>query len=140
MLHQAALSNEILVRAAVPDMDPSKPEPMPPSGVYVGMAIAQEGCKSKYDIPFKPPFDIPGQKRWSGYAWARLGRALKIIRRAYGLDSFPIALDPVNDSILKAFGGLSMDKPSRPDELAQMTIATWVEPEKLEAAQGPVIP
>lgn len=134
VLHQSSLSNEVLVRAAIPDLDPSKPEPKPPAGIYVGMAMAQSGCKSKYDIPFKPPFEIPGQSRWSGYAWARLGRALKFIRRAYGIDSFPIALDPVNDSILKAVGSLSMTKPPSPGELVQMTIATWMEPEKLEAA------
>ncbi|MFA6253486.1 MAG: hypothetical protein WC687_04445 [Patescibacteria group bacterium] len=133
-LHQSALSNEALVRASVPDMLPSVPEPKPPTGVYTGMAMAQSGYKSKYDIGFKTPFDFPAMKGWTGYAWGRLGRAIKFIRRAYGLDAYPIAVDPINNSILQAIGNLTFEVSPKPDLLAQMTIATWVEPEKLEAA------
>ena len=95
-----AISNPTIVKAAVGDATINPPLILPPDGLIAGGSISFDNYKSKYLSDSKPPYNLTGvHQQWSGVAYARVARALKYIRRAYGESAFPIALDSSNAAI-----------------------------------------
>src|SRR5258708_863284 len=93
--YHAAIANERVVRAAVPDIDPHV-KPSVPSTMLLGGAIAPTGFKSRYDVPFRDPVELAEAPVWGALAWLRVGRAVKYLERARTLGLAPFAADAPN--------------------------------------------
>jgi hypothetical protein len=131
--YAAALPNEDLVRAAVPDLDPGATPTIPDTMLYGG-AVAPAGLHSRYDVAFPEPYRLPEADAWSPLAWLRLGRALKFLEVAHWSGAAPVALDDSNQSICLALGTRAVS-PGQPSKLATATIALdAVDPQVLDAA------
>lgn len=101
VLYNSAISNDELVRAAVPDISNMKPSVLVPNGVLSGLGITMGGHRSKYELDCKPPFHIPNvDNAWSALAYLRLGRAIKFLRLAYGKNISPLVTDEINNHIV----------------------------------------
>lgn len=137
VLYNSAISNEELVRAAVPDIGNAKPSIVVPNGVMAGMGISMGGHRSKYELDCKPPSHIPNfDDAWSALAYLRLGRAIKFLRLAYGKNISPLATDGINRNIIEELAKryIPAVTPSANDEaLANLSIALDViDPQSLE--------
>ena len=65
------------------------------------------------------PANLPGvDDAWSMTAWLRLGRVFKFLQKAYWLNAFPLAADPISESVLRTVGARSLSpEPSESDFL-----------------------
>lgn len=131
--YAAALPNEDLVRAALPDLDPSVTPIIPDTMLYGGV-VAPAGFRSRYDVPVADPYSLPEADAWSPLGWLRLGRALKFIEAAHWSGAAPVALDEPNQGVCLALGTRALSFGS-PERLATSAIALdAVDAELLDAA------
>ncbi|MFA6970187.1 MAG: hypothetical protein WC208_02185 [Gallionella sp.] len=136
-LYNSAISNDELVRAAVPDIGNDKPSISIPSCVLSGREIHGGNQRSKYALDCNSPFQIPHfDEAWSDLAHLRIGRAIKFLRLAYGKNISPLASDHINHHIVTALTQHSIPcaTPSQSDEsLANLSISLDVmDPQSLE--------
>ncbi len=123
-IYHNAISNPSIVQAAVPEADSNPPSIPSPNGIYTGGAISASGYKSRYDLDAKPAYNFSDvHPQWNGIAHARVARALKFIRRAYGESACPIALDPPNAALCSSLIADSIGKKNEDALLAQNAIS-----------------
>jgi hypothetical protein len=131
--YAAALPSEDLVRAALPDLDPSA-RPRIPDTMLFGGAVYPSGFRSRFDVAFPEPYSLPEAEPWSPLGWLRLGRALKYLEVARWSGAAPVALDEPNQGICLALGSRAFPS-GRPNQLATFAIALdAVDPQGLDAA------
>jgi len=102
----SAVSDETLVKAAVPDCNMFIKPPLGIAGYAYNLVLSQGGYQSKYAIEGNKPMHIINgiDESWSYFAHLRLGRFLKFIRKAYGQGLVPISNDAANSSLLNTIG------------------------------------
>ena len=131
--YHAAIANESVVRAAVPDIDSGR-KPCTPSTILVGAAIAPAGFKSRYDLPFRAPVGLDEAPGWGALAWLRIGRAIKYLERARVIGLAPFAADLANAQLCMALAGYEQSSMSN-DEMVDIALAyDLVDQTKLEKA------
>lgn len=123
-IYHNAISDPSIVKAAVPEADSNPPQIPPSNGVYTGCTISAGGYKSRYDLDAKPVYELSDvHPQWNGIAHARVARALKFIRRAYGESAFPVALDPPNVGVCSSLISNSIGQENESTLLAQNAIS-----------------
>lgn len=134
----AALKSDSLVRAALPDHQVgTSPIYLRTGSWYNTVVLAATGFESKYQwmtqLDSAPA--IPIDEEWRRVALGRLGRALKVIRRASMDNAIPLAVDPTNRSICLALGAQAYGGIPTPQQLADVAVALdTVDPAALDAA------
>lgn len=137
-MYGSAISNESLVKAAVPDINLEKPTIHIPSGVIYGMALTVPGYKSKYDVSFAKAAHLPPEydQSWTALSHLRIARAIKSLRRSFAESALPISLDDVNGDILSTLittDTLLRNQIGDSEDLAQLSISLdVVDPQVLE--------
>ncbi|MHB1516436.1 MAG: hypothetical protein ACYCVY_12180 [Acidiferrobacteraceae bacterium] len=98
---QAAISNEALVRSAIPDYsERGNPAAALREGIYQGFITVPVGLKSQFSVD-NAPYMVPDvQPQWSDLAHVRVGRMMKYLRRVYTEGYCPVVSDHINESIL----------------------------------------
>ena len=123
-IYHNAISNPSIVQAAVPEADSNPPSILPSNGVYNGGAISASGYKSRYDLDAKPVYNLSDvYPQWNAIAHARVARALKFIRRAYGESACPVALDPPNAALCSSLISNSIGPENEDALVAQNAIS-----------------
>ncbi|WP_437851692.1 hypothetical protein [Sorangium sp. So ce363] len=126
--YSTAITNESLVRAAIPDYRPGPPPVRLASGVYHGFSMAPPGERSKYHVETKQPAEVAGieDNGWTGLSYARIGRTIKYIRRATAENAHPCTSDEPTTNILLTLGASASTSPLSADDVADLAIATDV--------------
>jgi hypothetical protein len=134
----AALKAKPLLRAALPDYQPNtEPIHLRPASAYGMVVVSATGFKSEYhwmtELDSAPAISMT--EEWRRMAMGRLGRALKVVRRASADNSIPLAVDPTNQNICLALGAQAYGDLPSPQTLAGAAIALdTVDPAALENA------
>lgn len=121
MLWHSAITDPVLVEAAVPDRHASAKPNLGVRGYMRGMVMSQSGFKSKYTISEpREAVKLEGvDEFWSLYSHLRIGRFLKFVRLSHGLSLIPLAFDNANQNLLAA-----STKSSPPVNTTQQTVAS----------------
>lgn len=118
----AAISDENLVRAAIPDFDKDSPPKIPDTILY-GCEMAPHGTRSRYEVRLNPPFQLPDSKEWGALAWLRLGRTIKFLEKAQIHGLIPISLDWPGNTIALAFGSRLFPQTTSVMDIADLAIS-----------------
>lgn len=99
--------------------------------------VSAAGYESQFhwltQLDSKPAITLP--EEWRAVALGRLGRALKIVRRASANNAIPLATDPTNRDICLALGAQAYGDLPNPRDLAAAAVALdTVDPVALDAA------
>ena len=122
-VHEAVISNELLVKSAIPDVFDDKPVKIP-DGVVHGLDIIKSGWERIPQIKIEKPYKIENiEYYWNTMAYLRLGRVTKYIRVAQIKNAAPIAFDESSSNILLALGQNAFQDLPKPDSLANLAIA-----------------
>lgn len=134
----AALKTESLVRAALPDHNPGSPPTMLNSNSGYNVIVpSRTGYESKYHwlTQLDAQAALPVDELWRRVAMGRLGRAMKVVRRASADGAIPLALDPTNQNICLALGAQAYGDLPTPQYLSSAAVALdTVDPVALDAA------
>jgi len=134
----SALQIEPVNRAALPDYEVGTPPPYIGPGPGFNMVIpSYTGFDSKYlwlkELNSRPAIDI--DESWRRLALGRLGRVMKVVRRASAENAIPLATDPINQNICLALGAQAFGDIPTPSKLANAAISMdAVDPIALESA------
>jgi hypothetical protein len=122
-VYQAAISDQSLVKAAVPDLTATLPVKIP-NGVIYGLDVVRSGWQRPSQLRSDPPYKISDvDDDWNILAYLRVARTLKYLRVAQVRSAVPIAWDDPTRGILVALGGLAFRELPTPDILAATAIA-----------------
>jgi hypothetical protein len=134
----AALGNESLAHAALPDFSAdSAPPRMGSEAGYNMMVPSRTGFESQYHWLTKLEATSPLvlDEPWRRVAMGRLGRTMKIVRRAAVEGAIPLAIDSPNRNICLALGAQAYGDLPTPQQLASAAVALdTVDPLVLDTA------
>ena len=134
----AALKTESLVRAALLDHAPDAVPPNMNSNAGYNMVVpSRTGYESQYHwlTQVDSQAAVPLDELWRRVAMGRLGRAMKIVRRAAAEGAIPLAADPTNRDICLALGAQAYGDLPTPQHLSSAALALdAVDPIALDAA------
>ena len=134
----AALKNPALVRAAITDRQTDTPPITLRNDSWFNAYVpTYKGFESSYhwmlELDSTPA--IPIDELWRRVALGRLGRAMKVIRRASVECAIPLAIDPINSDILWALGAAAYrDAPTSQDLSCAAIALDSVDPHQLNQA------
>lgn len=119
--YAGAITEPLLLRAAIPDYASGKPPLKLPNGIYSGLGVTVPGYRSRYEVECAPPAKLTDvEDAWNGLAQIRLGRHLKYARLAAATGSVALSLDEPNRQL-----SLALNQPGPPstESLANYALA-----------------
>ena len=120
--YAAAISDQLMVTSAVPDLNLGK-TPKIPDTIFFGAEMSPRGARSRYEVAARSPHHMPESEEWTFLAWLRLGRTIKFLERAQYRGLIPVSLDWPNQNICLSLGSKLFPAEVSVGQLAEFAIS-----------------